>query len=168
MADPIRIDIAGDRQVGLRFAQFPGDLYDDLRNEIDDLSIQLAAMVQAAAPNATGKLRNQVRHRLFADKERITGYVDIASGDAQDHRKAAALEYGSKGKPVAVSAHAMRLDHFWSEQLSSPLTVLTKAYKRTPNIAEHAFERGPLAAIAPQVQVRLNAVVEQAVAKANA
>jgi hypothetical protein len=49
-----------------------------------------------------------------------------------------------------------------------PISVLTKAHQRTPAIAEHAFERGALAAMRPAVISALNAVVERAVQKANA
>jgi hypothetical protein len=166
--DSIRINVTGDRQVGLRFDAFPVVLYEDLRAEIDSLGEELFALVIAATPSRTGRLRSQERIRLFNDPNRITAYVDIA-GDkgSQDFAKAAALEYGAHGA-AKVAAHAMKLDHYWSTKLAEPTTVLVEAYTRTANIAEHAFERGPLAALQPQVIARLNAVVAQAVAQANA
>lgn len=166
--DNVRIDITGDRQVGVRFEEFPDDLKAELRSEIDSLSMDLLGLVQARIPKKTGDLANKLRRRVFDDKNRVTGRVDFNSADAQDFRKAAALEYGSRGKPVKVQAHRMKLDHFWEQKLATPITVLTKAYQRTPNVAERAFERGALAAMQPEVLARLNAVVENAVRKANA
>ncbi len=167
MAD-IRIDITGARQVGLRFEAFPDVLYDDLRREIDSLSTELFARVQAATPRRTGELLGQERLRLFTDANRITGYVDIAGAKgSQDFAKASALEYGAH-RPTKVEAHSMGLDHYWADKLAAPITVLVTAYSRTPDIAEHAFERGPLAEMQPEVAARLNAVVARASAKVQA
>ena len=173
MADMIHIDVKGDRQVGLRFETFPDALYDELRQEITALANELFGRVAAATPELTGKLRSQERLRIFADPNRITGYVDIAGGKgSNDYAKAGALEYGSKGKPTKVSAHHMRLDHHWSIMLAAPETVMVtklgEDYSRTPNIEEFAFERGPLEAMQPEILARLSAVVEKAAAEANA
>lgn len=166
--DYMRISIAGDNRVGLRFEQFPDALRADLLREISALTAELLGRVRAATPDRTGKLLAQETMRVFSDKDKISGKVDIASSNPQDFRKAAALEYGSTGKPVAVRSHAMALDHFWSTRLASPITVLTKAYSRTPNIAETAFERGPLAQMQPEINARLEAIVADQVKAANA
>ena len=165
--DNIRINITGERQAGLKFEEFPDDLYDDLRREIDALTHELLGLVQAATPSHTGRLRSQERARIFTDKNRITGYIDVAGEKGtQDFAKAAAEEYGAHRK-TKVSAHSMKLDHAWGEMLNAPITVMVAAYERTPNIAERAFERGPLAVMQPQIIARLNDAVSQAVAKAN-
>lgn len=166
--DAIRIDVAGVQQVGLRFDSFPDVLYEDLRQEIDALSLELFARVGAATPTRTGALLSQERLRLFTDKTRITGYIDIAGGEGSyDFAKAGALEYGAH-RATKVASHAMRLDHYWADKLSAPITVMVDAYTRTPNIVEHAFERGPLEAMQPEILARLNAVVASAVAGTNA
>ena len=165
--DSIRIDIAGDRQAGIRFDAFPDALYDDLRAEIESLAPELYGRIQDATPVDQGDLLSKERMRVFTDKERITGYVDV-SGSPNDIRKAGALEYGSRGRAIKVSSHSMSLDHAWSQKLDEPISVLVDAYNRTPNIAQHAFERGSLAAMQPEVIARLNAVVEKAVAQVNA
>jgi len=166
--DAVKIDVTGVRQVGLRFDEFPDELYVELKAEIDALSNELFSRVQAATPDATGLLRSQERLRLFADPNRITGYVDVEGGKgSQDFAKAGALEYGAH-RATKVSAHGMRLDHYWARKLAAPETVLVQAYARTPDIQEHAFERGPLEAMQPEIIARLNAVVERAVAEANA
>lgn len=166
--DTVRIDVKGDRQAGIRFDEFPDALYADLRKEVDALSNELFALIRATTPVKTGTLISQERLRLFADKNRITGYVDIAGRKGTgDFAKAAALEYGAR-RQAKVRAHPMKLDHFWANKLDAPVTVLVKAFRRPTNIAEHAFERGSLRVMMPNVIARLNAVVEQAVAKANA
>jgi hypothetical protein len=163
--DAIHIDVTGDRQVGVRFEEFPDALYEDLRAEIDALAIELYARVVAATPDRTGLLRGEERVRVFTDPTSIKGMVDVA-GAGQDFAKAGALEYGAH-RPTKVSAHAMRLDHHWSKMLAAPETVMVEAYSRTPDIAEFAFERGPLEAMRPEIVARLEAVVEKAAAAAN-
>lgn len=166
--DAIRFDVTGVRQVGLRFDEFPDGLYEDLRQEIDALSIELFARVEASTPERTGLLRSEERVRLFTDPNRITGYVDVEGAKgSQDFAKAGALEYGAHS-PTKVSGHSMSLDHYWAHKLAAPETVLVGAYTRTPDIAEVAFERAPLAQMQPEIVARLNAAVEKAVAEANA
>ena len=167
--DSIHIDVTGDRQVALRFDEFPDALYEELKAEINALSVELYARVQAATPEVTGELRGAERLRLFTDPNRITGYVDVEGGKTSGglYSEAAALEYGAH-RPTKVKAHAMSLDHHWSQKLAQAEQVLVTAYDRTPDIQEFAFERGPLAAMAPEIAARLNAVVEKAVAEANA
>lgn len=166
--DAIKIDVAGARQAGIRFDEFPDELRAELTAEVHALSIELFAAVEALTPEATGLLRSEERLRLFTDQNRITGYIDIAGAKgSQDFAKAAALEYGAH-RPGKVSAHSMSLDHYWSLKLSEPERVLVAAFTRTPNIEEHAFERGPLAAMRPEIIARLNAVVARASAAANA
>jgi hypothetical protein len=166
--DLVKIEVGGERSVGLRFEDFPDQLHDDLRAVIEGVSNELFSRVQAVTPSSTGKLRSQERLRLFDQQERIKGYIDIAGGKGStDHAKAGALEYGSRGKPVKIAAHRMQLDHFWHKRLNAPITVMVDAYARTPKIAEHAFMRGPLEAMRPAILQRLNAAVENAVAGAN-
>jgi hypothetical protein len=164
--DSIKIGLTGDRQAGLRFEEFPDHLYEGLRQEIDALTNELFARVVAATPELTGDLRAHERVRIFTDENRITGYVDIGGTTAAEIKKAAALEYGAH-KATSVKSHSMKLDHAWGNALSAPMDVIVAAYSRTPNIAEHAFERGPLAEMRGEINARLNAVVERATAEAN-
>ena len=164
--DAVRIGLTGDRQAGLRFEEFPDALYEDLRRTISTLGDELLALIEAATPSRTGELRSKERLRIFTDTDRITAYVDVAADGRDEIVKAAALEYGAH-KKTNVQSHSKKLDHVFDRALSAPMDVLVKAYTRTPNIAEHAFLRGPLAAMRGQAFERLNAVVEQAVAGAN-
>lgn len=151
--DSIRINITGDRQVGLLFDEFPDALYEDFRKAIESLTHELFSRVVAATPELTGALRSEERVRIFTDKNSIKGYIDV-HGSIADIKKAAALEYGAH-KPVHVSAY------------ERPNGAIVKAYTRPNNVIAQAFERGPLAEMQPEIIARLNAVVEQAVAKVN-
>jgi len=168
MPDFISFDVANVRQVGLRFDEFPDALYQDLKKEIEALSAELFGRIQAATPDRTGQLVGAERLRVFADANRITGYVDIAGAKgSQIFAKASALEYGAH-RSTKVAAHKMGLDHHWAQKLAAPEQVLVAAYTRTPNIEEVAFERGPLAEMQPEIAARLNAAVAKATAEANA
>lgn len=164
--DSVRIGLTGDRQAGLRFEEFPDDLYEDLRQTITGLGDELLGLIEAATPSRTGELRSKERLRIFTDKNRITAYVDVAADGRAELVKAAALEYGAH-KQTNVKSHSRKLDHVFDRALSAPMDVMVAAYDRTPNIAEHAFERGPLAAMRGQILERMNATVEKAVAGAN-
>lgn len=166
--DWTHVEITGARETGLVLEEFPDALYDDLRNEIGGLLEELHERVVVAAPDVTGTLRSEIDGILFADKNRIVGYVSVnGPKGSKEFAKAGALEYGAH-RPTSVKAHAMRLDHAWSEKLAAPETVLVAAYTRTPDIEEHNFLRGPLDAMRPEVDERLNAVVERRVVEANA
>ena len=162
----IRIDIKNAQRVGLRFDEFPDQLREDLLAEIYTLGNELLALVHGATPVLTGRLQSQERLQTFNDPNSVSAKVFIA-GTGTDFGKAAALEYGAH-KPAKVSAHSMRLDHAWANELASPIDVMVDAYTRPTNIAERAYERGPLAEMQPQIIARLNAVIEAAVVKNNA
>jgi hypothetical protein len=165
--DTIHANITDARKVELLFETLPDALYGGLRVEVDALTMELLTLIEAATPERTGTLRSQERARIFTDPNRITGQVDVAgTKGSQDFAKAGALEYGAH-RATAVKAHSMRLDHNWGAMLASPETVMVAAYTRTPDIAEYAFERGPLATMAPEIVARLEAVVEKATAQAN-
>ena len=164
--DTVKINLTGDRQAGLRFEEFPDELYAALKQEVTALTDELFSRVQAATPELTGELRSKERVRIFTDENRITGYVDFGNLTIEEIKKAAALEYGAH-KETAVKSHSRKLDHAWANALAAPLDVIVAAYSRTPNIAERAFERGPLAEMRDEINSRLNAVVEKAVAQVN-
>jgi hypothetical protein len=165
--DAIHANITDARKVELLFETFPDVLYSDLRVEVDALTLELLARIESVTPDRTGALRSQERARLFTDPNRITGQIDIAgTKGSQDFAKAGALEYGAH-RATKVAAHSMKLDHYWSTKLAEPEMVMVDAYTRTPDIAEYAFERGPLAEMAPEIIARLEAVVAKAATEAN-
>jgi hypothetical protein len=165
--DSVKIDITGDRLVGLRFDEFPTDLHDALLEQIDGLTSELRARARASPRKPRATCSGKLRQRVYDDEHKITGRVDIASDDPRITARLA--------RSNMVQRSAREGQGSWHEagpllerQARSPITVLTKAYNRVPAIAEHAFERGALAAMQPAVLSTLNAVVERAVQKANA
>jgi hypothetical protein len=166
--DAIKFNVTGPREVGLRLDEFPNGLYDDLLHEIESLTNEAFARVVAKTPSRTGKLRSEERVRIFADKQRISGRIDVdAPKGSEEFAKAGALEYGAHHARGEISAHAMKLDHAWSQRLGSPIHVMVAAHARPPNIAEVAFERGTLAEMQPEILAGLNEVIAKRVAEAN-
>lgn len=163
----IKIDLEGDRRAGLRFEEFPEQLRDDLRKEIDALTNELRNRIATAIPKDTGALRGTLRAVRYDDPDRVTGYISVAKGDANMSRKAAALEYGSAGIPQGVKAHKMRLGHVFEEKLRSPLTVIVEKFNRQPDVKAQRFLRGPMEAMRPKIMSRLEAVVSKAVDDGN-
>ena len=162
---PINIEITGDRTIGLKFDEFPDQIYEDLHREINALANEAFAREAALLPVRSGRMASQERVRVFPDKNRITGYVDFdgqGSGSGSDYANIGALEYGSKGTSVSVAEHTSQLDHVWNRHLAAPLAVLIKAFDRTPNIGEHDFARGTITSMQGEVTSRLNAVVAKA------
>jgi hypothetical protein len=169
MADQISIDVSGARQVGIRFEQFPQNVYDRLVAAVQEKTDELLARVEAATPTLTGRLRSQERARVFHDNpNRIAGYIDIAGEKGSgDFAKAAALEYGAH-RATKVKPHPMKLDHYWSDRLTAPTMVMVGAYTRTPNIAAHSFMRGPAEQMKVEILAALHGAVDTAEVEANA
>lgn len=168
MADGINVEITGDRRALLRFENFPNELYDALRAEIESLTNELFGRVLAAVPHDSGKLASEIHKKVHADPERISGQVFVSTRiSADEARKAAALEYGSRRKKISVKAHSREVHTVHGRALAAPLEALIKAYDRTPNIMQRAFERGTLDEMRPQIIQRLQSVVSTSVADAN-
>jgi hypothetical protein len=164
----VNLELKGERQAGRRFEDFPSDLREALKAEIDSLTNELHARVVAAAPSRSGNLRSRIQGKLYEDKDRVTGRVSVRASNQSEARKAAALEYGSRGRPGPVQSHTMRLDHYWSQKLAAPRTVVVEAFQRTARVAEHRFLRGPLDAMRVTINVRLGAVIASATKGASA
>src|SRR5690242_7875009 len=134
-----------DRRVVVKFDQFPQQLHGVLLSRITSLTETLRAMVDASAPEATGKLRRNIVSRVEDRPQRIHGSVFVHA----DYGKAAALEYGAHNT-IQVKSHSQRLDHVFALQVS-PLSVMVAAYARHLDIAERRYLRGPLAALKPEI-----------------
>lgn len=158
MTDNIGVVITGDRQVAIKFDQFPIALHDPLKATITSLTGALAANIRAAAPDKTGKLRSEIQDTVFDDgADRIVGFISVSG----DFAKAGALEYGAH-RATRVSAHTAKLDHVWSKRLNAPLTVLIQSYSRRQNVTATRFERGPTQAMSADIAAALEETVNQA------
>lgn len=170
MAKPlVHFQITGSVETGLRFEQFPNDLRAALRGEIEALGREAFGQVAARVPRATGRLASQERLSIWEGPEFISARVDFdgAGAESNDHRKAGALEYGSRGKPIPIRAHQRRITTAWGKRLTAPLDRLVEAYERVPHVAARDFVRDVTAKMRGEALDRLEAVASQAVDKAN-
>jgi hypothetical protein len=67
--DSVRIGLTGDRQAGLRFEEFPDELYGELTQTISALGDELLGLIEAATPSRTDELRSKERLRIFTDQK---------------------------------------------------------------------------------------------------
>lgn len=153
----------GAREISLRFEAFPRKVHDKLQERIGELTAQLQAMVEAAAPKLTGLLRSEVTERTYGDApERIAGYVQVyAPGVPGEYAKAATLEYGTN-KPRRIPDANGVLHRFGKGQkaIQSRLTkpVHTEAFR---------YLRGPLEEMTPQVRASLEEAIAEVEAETN-
>lgn len=155
----IAADLKVDRKTGLIFDEFPARAFGALLARITSLTQDLESRVSALVPVASGELRGLVQSFVDATPDRIAGKVKLIAKSPADFGKAAALEYGAH-QSTRVKAHVMRLDHIYAQAIA-PLQVSVAAYSRTPNIAEHRFLRGPLAAMQQLVLDQLHAAIAE-------
>lgn len=161
MTDAISIQITGDRDVGLRFDQFPQQIHAKLLGTITSLTERLYGQVRAATPKRTGRLQSEIAQHVYDSEDRIAGVVSV---DAE-FAKAGALEYGARGRS-RITEHSMRLDHVFANRLSGPISVMVEAHSRQMNLVAERFLRGPEGAMAAEAVAELQADVD-AVAGAN-
>jgi len=168
MADLLKIDITGARQAGLRFDEFPQQLYDDLSAEIDALGHELYKRIVAALPDkhATGRLASQIKFVLYTDPNSIKGRISLGSSDANDFKKTATLEYGSQGKVITLHRRFSLIDKF-ARMFSRSDKRLKENWTRPTNVPAFRFERDPTAELQPEILARLNAVVENLAKQVN-
>ncbi|MDB5358853.1 MAG: hypothetical protein JWO51_150 [Rhodospirillales bacterium] len=146
----IGVNIVGDRQASVRFDTFPEKARAALLAKIRELTPKLETAVIAVVPVDKGKLLSEVHAYVDDDKNKVSGKVKvIIPGGGAEAGKVMALEYGAH-KSFTVKAHAMRLDHFWGLAVA-PTAVMVAAFVRTPNIQQHDFLRGPLAAMRSEI-----------------
>ncbi len=155
-----------ERKVILRFAEFPSFAHDRLLIALTNIEQRLEAAVLAAAPQgATSTLSRLIGGRVYDHGTRIAAVVGVRVKDAADPRaaarKAAALEYGSRGTPIRVRAHSMSLDHFWNRAVSKRSEIV-KGYSRTPKIAAVRFLRDPAQALRESAIAEMRAAVASA------
>lgn len=153
------------RDVALKLDSLPSGVRSRLRDALTVLTERLYALVEAAEPDKTGKLRRETAFGVTERGTRLSGRVYFPRGlPAAEYGKAAALEYGAHGT-AQVKAHASRLDHIFGRQMA-PLNVMVAAYSRTLNITADRFLRGPMAELAPEVIAEFKAALDAATAEA--
>lgn len=158
MADEIGVIVTGDREVALKFEQFPARAHDSLLARIRSLTSTLAARVRSAAPSKTGKLRSTIADAIYDDApKKIVGRVFVNA----DYAKAGALEYGAHRR-AKVGAHDAKLDHVWGRKLSAPTTVIVEAFTRRSNVVAKRFLRSSLTQMHGEIEAGLHEAVLKA------
>jgi hypothetical protein len=165
MTDSFGVDIVGDTRAVLRFERFPAAAHDRLLATLKSLEKRLEAAVLAEEPEKSGKLKSLTGGRVYDHGDRIAAVVGVRVTNANQARKAAALEYGSRGTSITVSAHTAKLDHLWSRAIS-PISVNVPSFNRTPTITAKRFLRGPIQVLHDEAIAEMRAALDAAVADA--
>lgn len=86
-----------DRQVLAHIDALPQELREHLVAHLGPVDDRMLALVRAAAPDRTGRLRNQIRGAVVSTETSVVAKVFVAGRSPQDFAKAAALEWGVPG-----------------------------------------------------------------------
>lgn len=151
----------GEREVSLRFETFPSRLKDKLDKRIRELTEELQARVEAAAPFKTGLLRSEIKSNTYSDSDtRVAGYVSVFAGDLKkEYAKAATLEYGTN-KPRRIPDHGgvFRKLGAGQKRIESHLT-------KPAHIEAFRYLRDPLEQMRPEIEAALAETVAEAAAE---
>ena len=158
--------IVGDNRTVLRFERFPDAAHDRLFATLQSLEKRLEQAVLAAEPEKSGEIKSLTGGRVYDHGDRIAAVVGVRVTNANQARKAAALEYGSRGTSITVSAHTAKLAHLWSRAIS-PISVNVPSFTRTPSITARRFLRGPIQALHDTALAEMRAALDAAVTEAS-
>lgn len=155
----------GDREISLRFEQFPARARGSIEARIRNLTDELDARIENAAPFRTGKLRSEITPSVYDDSpDRVAGVVSVFAPQAVgEYAKAATLEYGSN-KPRRIFD---RSSSMMAKLLGSRRRVASRMTKPV-HIAALAYLRGPFAEMEPEIQAELEAALAEATEEGNA
>lgn len=154
------IELTNERAATLRFEKFPEFAHDRLLGALQNIEQRLKAAVLAAEPGKTGSLKAQTGGRVYDHGNRIAAVVGVRAPNANDARKAAALEYGSRGVAITMHHRLSRISALSQRAGSDPLTM---EWRRTPTITAQRFLRGPMDAIRGGALAELQAALDAAV-----
>jgi hypothetical protein len=155
----ITLTTRGERELALRFEKFPAAAHKKLEARINALVERLTERAQEAAPELTGRLRTEIKGRVYADNpERVAGYVQVvAPGVAGEYAKAATLEFGSdKARRIAERGGGI------FARLTGGHRRLTARFSKPVQIRAYRYLRGPLEEIRPEVEAELAAALNEA------
>jgi len=152
--------LRGERELSDRFETFPTWAHDRLEARIKKIVDTLQGRVEAAAPVRTGKLRSEVKRRVFADKPtRIAGYVDVFAGaDSREYPKAATLEYGTN-KPRRIFQRAASGAYAVGRKGGKTFRLVDRV-TRPVHIRAFRYLRSPFQAMRPEIEAQLDAALK--------
>lgn len=152
--------VVGDRRLQAFLHDYPASLDARIEARFQSFSQRLAAAVQAAEPQRTGRLRGETRPFVRRSPAGITAGVQVVAQGKVDIGKAAALEYGAHGS-TKVAEHWATRATFWG-RYASPRAVLIEEYQRRVNIGADRYLRGPFDTLKNEAV----AEIERAIAEA--
>lgn len=158
------VTITGDRTLALKFDQFPDQARAALEVRITQFIDRIAAASEQhepVSPGKTGRLRSEIKARVYTSKDRIAGYVSIyAPGMPGEYAKAAALEYGSD-KPRHVFQRASRM----TSMLTNSRRRMVMRVSKPVHLKAYRYLRGPFDDMLNELNAALAQALEDAVAE---
>lgn len=156
-------DIKGEREVSLRFDQFPDRAKDRLRDRITSFVDTLQAAIEGAAPQKTGRLKSEIKGRVYESAHRIAGYVSVyAPGIPGEYAKAATLEYGTS-KPRRAFERNSRMAFALGRSKRRIVSRLSKPVHMDPR----RYLRGPFADLRGGFEEQIAAALSEAAQDSN-
>lgn len=151
----------GDRELALRFDQFPAEMRSSLRERIEEIVEELEGGSEAAAPVKTGRLRGEIRSQVYEGPDRVAGYVSVrAAGDANnEYAKAATLEYGTN-KARRLSERRGAFGQLLGRSRRRIIASMTKVV----HIGAFRYLRGPFEADEAAIMAELEEARDEAIA----
>lgn len=146
----------GEREISLRFDNFPSKLTAKLEQRIRGLTELLEERIEAATPKKTGLLRSEITPKVYLGDtgDRVAGYVSVFAGNlTQEYAKAATLEYGSN--------KARKL----SDRLMGPRKRLERRLSKPAHFEAFRYLRGPFEEMRPEIEAALDETVAEAAAE---
>lgn len=161
------IKVSGDRRVEAIFDDLPNVAHEQIVSTMHELIDALYSKVEDEVPK--GKRRDLpaiVQRGVEDHPDRVRAWLSLAGGPPDLVRLAAALEYGSTGRPFAVKQYARRLDEVFGKSVD-PFVQIVEAYRRAGGLEAVEFLRGPLHSEEGNVLAELNRAFDAAVKEAS-
>jgi hypothetical protein len=154
------ITLTGDRQVILRFENFPQFARARLLETMQGLEVQLLAAVQSLEPKGkTGELRARTSGTVFNDPAQVKALVGVRVPGAKAlYPRAAALNYGSH-RSIVVRKHEAAMARL-TRRMSGEMSPV---YTRMTNIHAQQFLQRGLDMVRPAAVPALRAAIEAAI-----
>lgn len=160
------INVGGEREVEAIFDRLPDVAHDQIVETMHGIVDWLRGSIEDRIPTGQkNDLKGLLQSGVEDRRDRVRGWVSMAGGDPKLVRQAAALEYGSTGRPFAVTAYTRRLDQVFGV-MTEPFDQLVGAYRRVGGLDPELFLRGPLQQDSAGALAELNRAFEAAVKEA--
>ena len=145
------------RRVTARFAEWPAETSQALRERMEVLTARLLDAARSRAPDRTGALRSSIVSQVTVQNARIEGVVTVNA----DFAKAGALEYGGPGRGgrFMVSAYVRTVRAAFGRSIPAR-RVSVAAYSRMTHLRAEDFLRGALADVGPEASRQLQQVMD--------